>query len=109
VAEAIRINYSSGGLYMISVDIVFQIGHDWMSTLLPYMMWKVLYTACWKYRMQKKIAICMPSHNLSGYVFATKACIDTITPQPFYGPLSRTTRVNQCQKRTSGLYGARED
>jgi len=28
-----------------------------------------------KYRMQK-IAIWAPSHNLSGYVFATKACID---------------------------------
>jgi len=31
------------------------------------------------------------------------------TPQPFYGPFSRTTRVSRCQKRTSGLYGARED
>jgi len=30
-------------------------------------------------------------------------------PQPFYGPYSRTTWVSQCQKRTSGLYGARED
>jgi len=30
-------------------------------------------------------------------------------PQPFYGPFSRTTRVSRCQKRTSGLYGARED
>ena len=30
-------------------------------------------------------------------------------PQPFYGPLSGTTRVSRCQKRTSGLYGARED
>jgi len=29
--------------------------------------------------------------------------------QPFYGPFSGTTRVSQCQKRTSGLYGARED
>jgi len=29
------------------------------------------------------------------------------TPQPFYGPFSRTTRVSWCQKRTSGLYGAR--
>ena len=33
----------------------------------------------------------------------------TTPPQPFYGPFSRTTRVSQCQKRTSGLYGARED
>ena len=31
------------------------------------------------------------------------------TPQPFYGPFSGTTWVSQCQKRTSGLYGARED
>jgi len=29
--------------------------------------------------------------------------------QPFYSPFSWTTRVNRCQKRTSGLYGARED
>jgi len=29
--------------------------------------------------------------------------------QPFYGPLSGTTRVSRCQKRTIGLYGARED
>jgi len=31
------------------------------------------------------------------------------TPRPFYGPFSGTTQVSQCQKRTSGLYGARED
>jgi len=29
--------------------------------------------------------------------------------QPFYGPFSGTTQVSRCQKRTSGLYGARED
>ena len=29
--------------------------------------------------------------------------------QPFYGPFSATIRVSRCQKRTSGLYGARED
>jgi len=33
----------------------------------------------------------------------------TPLPQPFYGPFSGTTRVSRCQKRTSGLYGARED
>jgi len=27
--------------------------------------------------------------------------------QPFYDPFSGTTQVNRCQKRTSGLYGAR--
>jgi len=31
------------------------------------------------------------------------------TPHPFYGPFSGTTQVNRCQKRTSGLYSARED
>ena len=30
-------------------------------------------------------------------------------PQPFYGPFSVTTWVSRWQKRTSGLYGARED
>jgi len=30
-------------------------------------------------------------------------------PQPFYGPFSGTTWVSRCQKRTSALYGARED
>ena len=33
----------------------------------------------------------------------------TPPPQPFYVPFSRTTRVSRSQKRTSGLYGARED
>ena len=33
----------------------------------------------------------------------------TTPPQPFYGPFSGTTRVSRCQKRTYGLYGARED
>jgi len=49
---------------------------DWMSTILPRMMWpyckfrmhvwNVLHATDWKYRMQrlcKKIAICAPSHN----------------------------------------------
>jgi len=31
------------------------------------------------------------------------------TPQPFYGPFSRTTRVSWCQKRSSRLYGAMGD
>jgi len=34
---------------------------------------------------------------------------NTLPPQPFYGPFSGTTRVSRCQKRTSGLYGVRED
>jgi len=48
------------------------------------------------------------------YVKALKATDNThthhtTTPQPFYGPLSGTTRVSQCQNRTSGLYGATEN
>jgi len=35
----------------------------------------VLHAARWKCRTLK-IAILAPSHNLSGYIFATKACID---------------------------------
>jgi len=27
-------------------------------------------------KMTQKIAICAPSHNFVGYIFATKACID---------------------------------
>ena len=41
--------------------------------------WNVLNVVRSKYRTQKlrkKIAICTPSHNLSGYIFATKAFID---------------------------------
>ena len=30
-------------------------------------------------------------------------------PQPLYDPVSGTTGVSRCQKRTSGLYAARED
>jgi len=36
-------------------------------------------------------------------------CASTTPTQPFYGPFSGTTRVSRCQKRTSGLYGARRD
>jgi len=32
-----------------------------------------------------------------------------LIPQPFYGLFSGTTQVSQGQKRTSGLYGAREE
>ena len=35
--------------------------------------------------------------------------IHTPHTRPFYGPLSGTTQVSWCQKRTSRLYGARED
>jgi len=39
----------------------------------------------------------------------TLSLIYITTPQPFYGPFSGTTRVSRCQKRTSQLYGERED
>jgi len=35
--------------------------------------------------------------------------VDGFIPQPIYGPVSATAWVSWCQKRTSGLYGARED
>ena len=45
---------------------------------------------------------------LSVTTLQQNAHVHTHTPQLFYGPFSRTTRVRRCQKRTSGLYGARE-
>jgi len=51
--------------------------------------------------------------NLNHKAQAVTQCLEmknhTHTPQPFYHPFSGTTPVSQCQKRTSGLYGARED
>jgi len=44
--------------------------------------------------------------------FMTAATVNKHThthTQPFYCPFSGTTRVSRCQKRASGLYGARED
>ena len=39
----------------------------------------------------------------------TNTCPPQPPPQPFYSPFSGTTRMSQCQKRTSGLYGAKKD
>jgi len=39
----------------------------------------------------------------------TDTLLPLIPPQPFHGHFSGTTRVSRCQKRTSGLYGARKD
>jgi len=36
-------------------------------------------------------------------------CTCTHTTQLFYGPFSGTTRVSRSRKKSSGLYGARED
>ena len=62
---------------------------DWMSTILPHMVWpqcefrmqvwNVLHAARWKYRTQKWCKKSPSGHHpttLSGYIFATKACID---------------------------------
>jgi len=45
----------------------------------------------------------------SGITLAMHYRLTTTTPQPSYGFFSGTTRVSRCQKRTSGLYGARGD
>ena len=42
--------------------------------------WNVLHAACWKYRTQKWCNNLRSEHHhtiLSGYIFATKACIDS--------------------------------
>jgi len=53
----------------------------------------------------------MHSTHKSFQTVSTVPAISTLVPppQPFYGTFSGTTRVSRCQKRTSGLYGARED
>ena len=81
-------------LYFAAVVTVFlffsPILSGWkLSSILPHTMWpwcefrmqvsNVLHAARWKYRTQKdpqKLAICVPSHILSGYIFATKAYIN---------------------------------
>jgi len=62
---------------------------DWICTILPHMVWSycefrmqvwsLLHAACWKYRKQKITKNSPSGHHrptLSGYIFATKACID---------------------------------
>jgi len=57
------------------------------------------------------------NHHRSGTAAATnhRFCgistyrLTTTHTTTIFGPFSGTTRVRQCQKRTSGLYGARED
>jgi len=95
VEDADTIFSSCGFLYLLSSSSSFLFPHlisvvgDWMSTILLHMVWpycefrmqvwNMLRAACWKYRMQK-IAKKSPSGHhpttLSGYIFATKACID---------------------------------
>jgi len=46
----------------------------------------------------------------TGRVVITGQChVTTKNHHNRLGPFSGTTRVSRCQKRTSGLYGARED
>jgi len=49
-----------------------------------------------------KYLYCAKKLNMIGLVYCT-------TPQPFYGAFSGTTWMSRCQKKNSGLYGARED
>jgi len=51
-----------------------------------------------------KVLICIPASVLPSPFSAHH-----LPPQPIYGPFSGTTWVSRCHKRTSGLYGARED
>ena len=50
---------------------------------------------------ERDSASCVPSKDERRHL--------TPPTQPFYCPFSRTTRVSRRQKRTSGLYGAREN
>jgi len=62
-----------------------------------------------KYKKQVNTVIKMFRLALLRFFFTKTCYITTNTPQPFYGPFSGASRVSRCQKRTSGLCGARED
>jgi len=73
--------FCSCGYFLLSFfPRLFSAVGNWMSTILPHMMWpycefrmqvlNVLHTAHWKYRM------CAPSHNFVGLYLRNKACID---------------------------------
>ena len=50
-----------------------------------------------------------PAADKAAPTSVTDNLVVLVPPQPFYDPFSGTTRVSRCQKRTSGLYDARED
>jgi len=60
-------------------------------------------------------AICHCSYNDASQTLSTHKNHSQHLANPqtttitIYGPFSGTTRVSRCQKRTSGLYGAREN
>jgi len=84
-----------------------------MSTLLPHAGQNCAARRSLEMQDAKYVKNSPSGHHrttLLGCIFATKALIDTTTTsQLLYGPFSGITQVSQCQKRTSGLYGARED
>jgi len=58
------------------------------------------YTKNYKWQNQPKCRLIIDVHCVYKYI---NKLWHTTTPQPFYGPFSRITRVSRCQKRTSGL------
>jgi len=57
-----------------------------------------------------RAAITLGTGPYSSYSYILSVSVVTKQhPQPFYGAFSGTTRVSWCHKRTSRLYGARED
>jgi len=73
---------------------------------------------CRGYMSVRRMMLSLPVHwwvtnnwfniVIPGYALTVVAELHTDT-QPFYGPFSGTTRVNRCQKKSYGLYSARED
>ena len=90
--QVVRVHYMWEELYnMTSNEVILPSTDTELSSSSAHLnIWSLLYD----------LAVSMPHFHHS---------ITLITPQPFYGPFSGTTRVSRCQKRTSGLYGVRED
>jgi len=69
------------------------------------------HTYNYKYTALPYLTFRVSSAHLQCYWNLNEAIVNwkMLPPQPFHGPFSGTTWVSQCQKRTSGLYGARGD
>ena len=104
IADADIMFYRCGFFFLLLFfSCVFSAVTDWMSTILPHMMWlycafrmqvwNVLHAARWKYRTQK-IAICAPLHNFVGPVSLQLRHVLTIGKSKLNSNISSTCPRN---------------
>jgi len=101
VADADIIFLPCGFCYLLFFPRLISVVAEWMSTVLPHMMWprcefrmqvwNVLQAARWKYRTQKWRKKSPSAHyrtTSSGWIFATKAYISTIGKKTSWAAIS---------------------